>query len=69
MKRKNTADNRNIKKIIVDKEMKIEIEEIKVASASNKAAERRLDIFTESTTYIALSIPAPNDMTLVTFIK
>jgi hypothetical protein len=67
MKRENTANNKNIRKIIV--KMKIEMEKIKAASAPNEAAERRSDIFTESTIYIASSISAPDDITLITFIK
>jgi hypothetical protein len=66
MKRENTAD---IRKAAVDKEMKIEIKKTEAASAFNKTAERRLNIFTKSTIYIASSTSAPNDMTLVTLIK
>jgi hypothetical protein len=69
MKRENTANNKNIKEIIVNKKMKIEMEKIKAASAFNEAAERRSDIFTESMIYTALSISAPNDMALIIFIK
>jgi hypothetical protein len=69
MKRENTADNKNIRKIIVDKEIKIEIKKIKAASAFNKIIKRRSNIFTESIIYIVLLIPAPDDITLITFIK
>jgi hypothetical protein len=69
MKRENTADNKNIRKAIVNKKMKIEMKEIRAASTSNKAIERRSDIFTELIIYTALSISAPDDITLVTSIK
>jgi hypothetical protein len=40
MKRENTADNKNIREIIVNKKMKIEMKEIKIALVFNEVAER-----------------------------
>ncbi len=69
MKRENTADDRDTRKAIVDKKIKIKIEETRAASTPNKAAERRPNVSTEPTIYIALLTPAPDDMALVTPMK
>jgi hypothetical protein len=53
----------------VNKKIKIEIKEIKAALVFIKIAEQQSNIFTESMIYIALSISAPDDITLITFIK